>query len=139
MKVKHITKESLKDFRIQLDHVLQELGEKEGIKLTAGRCSYSDTYFSIKIEGAIEAEKGVATTKDQIAFKENAELYGLSPDDLFKTFRVGFGAEAYEVWGLRPRSKKYPILAKKVGTDNVYKFKAAVVKGYLQAQEAKVE
>lgn len=139
MKAKEITKEFLKDFRTQLDYALKELGEKEGIKLTAGRCSYSDTFFSIKIEGAVEAEKGVATTKDQIAFKENAELYGLSPDDLFKTFRVGFGAEAYEVWGLRPRSKKYPILAKKVGTDDVYKFEAAIVKGYLRVQEAEVE
>tara|TARA_R100000742_G_C4259886_1_gene77699 strand:- start:320 stop:742 length:423 start_codon:yes stop_codon:yes gene_type:complete len=140
MKVKYITKEFLKDFRTQLDYALEELGEKEGIKLTAGRCSYSDTFFSIKIEGAVEAEKGVATTKDQIAFKENAELYGLSPDDLFKTFRTGgFGGDAYEVWGLRPRSKKYPILAKKVGTDNVYKFKAAIVKCYLQVQEAEVK
>ena len=137
MKVKNITREFLKDFRTQLEYALEELGEKEGIKLTAGRCSYSDTYFSIKVEGAIEAEKGVATTKDQIAFKENAEIYGLSPDDLFKTFSTN--GKTYEVWGLKPRSKKYPILAKKVGTDNVYKFKASIVKCYLQIQEAEVE
>jgi|TARA_R100001443_G_scaffold96301_1_gene103103 hypothetical protein len=137
MKVKNITREFLKDFRIQLDHVLQELGEKEGIKLTAGHCSYSDTYFSIKIEGAIETEEGVATTKDQIAFKDNAELFGLSPDDLFKTFETG--GKSYEVWGLKPRSKKYPILAKEIGTDKVYKFKENTVKFYLKLQEAEVK
>jgi hypothetical protein len=137
MKVKYITKEFIKDFRTQLDYALKELGEKEGIKLTAGRCSYSDTYFSIKVEGAIEAEKGVATTKDQIAFKENAELYGLSPDDLFKTFSTN--GKTYEVWGLKPRSKKYPILAKEVGTNNVYKFAETTISFCLKLEETEVK
>lgn len=137
MKAKEITKEFLEDFRPQLNYALQELGEKHGLKITTGGASYSDTFFSIKLEGSVVAEEGVATTKDQIAFKNNAELYGLSPDDLFKTFEAH--GKVYEVWGLRPRAKSYPIIAKRVGSTQKFKFGAETVAFHLGIAKAKVK
>ena len=127
--IREINKNLLAELRREIDGLLLEVGKKYDLNLKVGNASYSSTYFTLKVEGSIVAEEGVATTREQLDFKDYAESHGLSPDDLFKTFETN--GEAYEIVGLKPRSKKYPIIARVVGTEKRYKFPATSIKLFL--------
>lgn len=85
-----------------------------GIKITVGNARFLPDNATFKIEMATIGQSGVANTREREAFKSQAVLYGLNPNDLDKTITYGFGGEQYTIIGLSPRRSKYPIVAKRV-------------------------
>jgi len=110
-----------------LDTVAAELG----YQIQVGNASFSGSQCTFKVECAVVGEDGMAQTREATDFKARAALYGLSPDDLGKVFTNG--GERFRVTGLKPKSRKYPIVAVRVKDDKGYKFPADMVKLALAA------
>jgi len=85
----------------------------------AGRASYGDGYFEIKVRFAKAGQSPEAE-----AFRQASEHFGLKAEDLGATFQSA--NKTFTITGLSPRSVKFPVLA-----DNEdgrgYKFKASTV------------
>ncbi len=107
MKVKEIDRNLIEKLRDEISHCLEPIGEKYGIELKAGRCGFSPSNFTLKLEGSLVSEDGVALTKEAVDFKKYAHWHGLEPEDLGKTF-VHTNV-VHTITGLRTRAKKYPI------------------------------
>lgn len=123
-----ITKDMLKQIREDINKALEPVGEKYGVKLTAGNASYTENNFTLKLEGAAVKEDGTVAAKDAEAFKRHAHLYGLSPDDLGRKF-TSQGKE-FTITGLNTKSGKYPIIGRD-SNGKGYKFGADMVKFFL--------
>lgn len=66
-------------------------------------------------------------------FKSHCRRYGLSPDDFGQTFE-SFGT-SYTVVGIKPNSRKYPIIAER-GDGKRFKFDATQVRRALERATA---
>jgi len=102
-----------------------------GLTAVIGRhASYTHANATFKVEVSELGQDGQAQTKEVEAFKQGAVLYGLKPEDLGRKFRGATGT--FEICGLSPKSRKYPILAKD-HRGKVYKFAPTSVKLYMAA------
>jgi len=115
--------------------VLAELAEKHGIRVVRKNCTFSETEIPVAFKFVVTQvdESGNAIDPREKEFCKNAHWFGLKADDFGKTFSTHEGT--YEICGVKTRNRKFPILAKKVGTDKTYKFNEDVVKQAL-AQDA---
>jgi|TARA_R110002051_G_scaffold11327_1_gene41354 hypothetical protein len=131
MKVKEIDRNLLEKVRDEISHCLEPIGEKHGIELKLGRCSYSSGNFTMKLEGSLVGDDGVVLTKEAEDFKKYAHWHGLEPEDLGKTFVQAH--VVYTITGLKTRARKYPITAK-ASNGGSYKFAADSVKRLLKGE-----
>lgn len=89
-----------------LRQVLQDVENKHGVKITIGRGSFTTDTYNVKLEMAVN---GVDTAKkdwDAYCF-----FYGLKSSDYGRKVQALDG-EIYTICGIKPRGKKYPIVAK---------------------------
>ena len=130
-KITGIDRSTIKLIRDRIDAALTDLADELGVTIKVGHASYSSSNVTYKVEVATESDDGTANTKDAEAFRLNAKAWGLSPDDLGKTFAVPRHPRTiYKIIGARPQSWKYPILAE-TQNGKVYKFPASSVKAAL--------
>lgn len=101
-----------------LTHKLIPAHPLAGYEIEAGRANYGEGYFEIKVRFSMPGQSPEAE-----AFKQNADLFGLTPEDLGATFTQR--GQTFEITGVATRSRKYPILASCGGKG--YKFTAASV------------
>jgi len=123
--------------RNKLDEVLalvaDDLKEELGVTVALRNGSYNSANITFKLECAEINADGVAQTKEVSDFRRYAYRLGLDPKDLGREFRAG--GQLFEICGLKPRSRRYPILGKnKAG--KVYKFAASTVKFGLEIRGA---
>lgn len=129
MKVKDIDRNLIEKVRDDIRPFLEPIGEKHGINLELGRCSYSSGNFTLKLEGSLVGDDGVVLTKEAEDFKKYAHWHGLVPEDLGKTFVHTH--VVYTITGLKTRAKKYPITAR-ASNGKEYKFAAGSVRMLLK-------
>ena len=133
MKVKEINRNLIEKVRDDIRPFLEPIGEKHGINLELGRCSYSSGNFTLKLEGSLVGDDGVVLTKEAEDFKKYAHWHGLVPEDLGKSFQSQ--GVVYTITGLKTRAKKYPITAQ-ASNGGSYKFAAGSVKSLLKGESA---
>ena len=121
-----IDKAKLRNIASDIEAAIQEVGKKHGVQLKRGNASYTDTNFTLKIEGAAIDSSGEILSREKQDFMYYALSYGLSPDDFGKTF-ISRG-RTFKISGLKPKASKYSILAEEVGTGKSFKFPATAVK-----------
>ena len=119
--IKQIDRASCKRLRTEMDKVLAPLGKKLGVSIFAGNASYDATNATFKVKIATLDTDGNVRDERAESFKRSAVLYGLKPEMLNTTFK-DWNGDAFEIVGLATRSRKYPVLAKKVGTESIFKF-----------------
>tara|TARA_R110002110_G_scaffold69439_12_gene187217 strand:- start:1087 stop:1512 length:426 start_codon:yes stop_codon:yes gene_type:complete len=121
-KIHQLDIHAIVDIRKALEPALQEIGAEYGLTLTLGRGTYSteNGTGTLKLELATLGENGEAESPAAKDFKAHAELFGLKATDLGRRF-VSNGSE-FEISGLKPRNRKYPIIATKVSDGRGYKF-----------------
>lgn len=126
MKVKKISKDTLKNIRPLINAILEPLGEGLGIKFHAGNCSFSEKEFTFKLNGRLPETDGEFIPKTHQDFKNNTHFnYGLEPDDLGTWFEID--GVSYAIDGCKPRSPKYPIIGKRADGKR-FKFQASAVR-----------
>jgi len=89
---------------------------------------FSSKNLTIPIEIAVVNSNGQAETQEVHEFKVNSELYGLKASDLGNTFHSPGSGQMFRVVGLKPRNRRYPILAERVSDGKQFKFSASLVK-----------
>jgi hypothetical protein len=116
-----------------MDAKLKELGAEFGINLKSSHISFTNTNATIKVEAAVKAANGEVVTKEAQDFKRWAMVFGLKPEWLGKTFKSQDGCNVI-IRGLKPKSKKYPVLGYNSYDGKTYKYPAHFVKSRMEGQ-----
>lgn len=125
MSITRFNKHNLGELREVIETALATASEETGLDIQLGRCRFSSDTATFKLEVKTVDEDGKAFDENAANFKVFAEDFGLSPNDLGKTF-VSSRVE-YTISGLKPRNRKYPVIATR-GDGKTFKFHAALVK-----------
>jgi len=132
MSIKRFNEHSLQHLRDVLEGYLATTAEETGLSIELGRCSFNANTATFKLEVKTIDVDGRAFDENAANFKVFAADFGLSPDDLGKTFVNNF--TTFTICGLKPRNRKYPILASKP-SGKVFKFTASVIQRLLYPDE----
>jgi hypothetical protein len=123
MKINQFNRPSLHMLRASLDEALKAVADRHGIVLKTGHISFTANTCSIRIEGSTIDPSGVVHSREAEDFKINAELHGLTPEHLNRTF-VSAGV-TYKLVGYRIKAPKKPFIIedeagrKFVGTEDM--------------------
>jgi hypothetical protein len=79
-----------------------------GVTFSRGNGTFDSASFSMKITATVDNADGSTRTPEMVDFEREAHYYGLDKDHLGTEFTVR--GETYKISGLKPRSRKYPIL-----------------------------
>lgn len=114
----------------EIQNILQEFAQQWGVSVTRGNCKFSPQNFELKINVALITE-GKVETREAVNFRTMASLYSLQASDMGRTFHKD--GRKFEIVGLKPQSRKYPVLAKDITPDSagegrVYKFSSETVR-----------
>ena len=118
-KITKLDKVTVKHIRKRLAAVVQPLAEELGVAIDAGNCTFGANNCRFQLNVALLDSAGKAITEEADCFRNNATLFGFEPDDLGGTFT--FRGQSYTLCGLKPKSHKYPVLARS-GNGKTYKF-----------------
>ncbi len=116
----------LHNLRAEIDNALADLAESYGLVIKAGGASFTSTNATFKIEIATKSQDGEVQTKERTAWLSLASLYGADPDKLGKV--VSYFGNEYKILGLLPKSRRFPVLAEKLGTGKNFKLPIECVK-----------
>ena len=128
MAMKEINRDNIRVLRPPLNVALQDVARDYGLSVSVGNATFTPTNVRFKIEFTVLGETGQPIDQTVENFKMHAHIYGLSPDDLGKTFYCD--GKPFTICGLKTRGWKYPIRAKNAN-GRVYKFSASYVKSCL--------
>lgn len=113
-------RKALRSFNADAIKALEGIAAEHGMSIRPGRHSFNEANATLKFDLSDITSSGEVLTPEAQAFKLNAALYGLSPDDLYGTFT--FRGEQFRLTGLKTRRPKFPISAEKVSTGRPHKF-----------------
>lgn len=122
--MKTFDKSNLKQVRDDMSAALEAVAKKHGIQLSLGGITFSPESFSVKLTAVIpgdSAEAGASSgqvTKWAASFKSQARLFGLKPEHLGKSVKIG--SQEYVIAGMRPRAKQPVVLRKPNGSYIAY-------------------
>lgn len=122
--------------RHDVENALKSVAEKYGIEITAGSISYTNEYCTMKITASVISESGEVLTKEKADFKKYAELFDLKPEDLGRTFKLN--NSTFEIVGLKPSSRKFPIIGRNVASNKRFKFTSSMVQFGMEKQMPKM-
>ena len=116
--INEFNRNNLDIMRTSINSKLAELESDFNIKIELGRISYSDNNFTSKVNCNLIKDGQVVET---IAtdFDRCKEAWGLE-FSLGTTFISN--NSTYKVLGLKPRNRKYPIIAEDISNGKRYKF-----------------
>lgn len=116
-----ITKTFVQTFRSEFKDAVAELEKKHGISISIGNINYNSTKFTTKLEvvDSRPDEDGNVVTGEQAAFNANCGVVGLSPHHYNAKF--SHRRNDYILVGVKPRNRRYPIIAEDVISGRRYK------------------
>ena len=118
-----MTVETVRAFRNDFKEAVKQLEEKYHIVIDLGRITYDESSF----RGQLTAKDG--GSKDEVLandFNKHCRMFGLGPEDLNRRFN--YKGEMYEIIGIKPSKRKYPILCRKIADDSTILFTTDVKK-----------
>jgi hypothetical protein len=110
MKVKSFDRPTARVVGNAIESAVQGVAKEFGIIIQRVSGRYDEKLYTLKLECAVMSN-GQPTSRAAEDFKRWATLYGLKPSDLHK--QIVFLGEHYKVVGLKPKSRRYPILAER--------------------------
>ena len=111
----------IKMIRGEMKEALNEMGVKYGLSFNLGTITFTDTDFSVKVRGIDHdvTTAGSAIELDWNKYKDRyPELRGIV---LGQRFRNDEG-NVYRIAGLKPRNRKYPVIAIRESDGKSFKF-----------------
>jgi hypothetical protein len=109
-KIKELDIAAVKYIRKRLETAVKPLAEELGVAIDIGGCTFNASNCRFQLKIAVLDSNGKAITEESESFRSNAKLFGLEPDDLGKEFV--FRGQSYTICGLKPKSRKYPVIAR---------------------------
>ena len=132
--IKNFDKTTCRDVSAAIEEALRPLGERLGLTFRPRGGSFSGTSYTLKLECVAGTDGDAPAGRDAEAFRLYATRYGLTPDDLGRTFKVG-GRE-HRLVGAAPRSHKKPLITECDGKS--YKWPVETVARCLGAKVGQV-
>ena len=114
----------VRSLHAEIQKALEPIAAKHGLRLERKHCTYAPDEMPVSFKllvTKLDADGNVMSTEAK-DFVKYAKSYGFEPSDLGREFKIG--RDTYRLYGLKPRSRKYPILAENVRTGKIYKFTA---------------
>jgi hypothetical protein len=124
-----ITKQKLQAIRPEVNQALLDLGKKYGLSIQLGTGHFTSTNATFKLEMSVVTDTGVVIKREMQDLQLWAPRYGITPDVIKNTFRVG--ADEFVLVGFMPRRYKMPFLAKNVRTGIIFKLTSRQVQNGL--------
>ena len=118
MKITSTKQIDFKRFRNDVDKALNEIAKQYGLEtLSAGNVSYTDTSFTMKLEGTTYLTDA---KKDQLDndIKSIMKMYGIGD---YYNATIMIRNKRFKVVNINPRAKKMPVELMEVGTNNTFK------------------
>jgi len=107
--VTRFNEQNLREIREALESALAIVEEETGLSIELGSCRFLPHSAKFKVEVKTVDRDGRAFDEGAANFKVFAKDFGLEPEYLGRVF-VSNSIE-YTITGLKPRNKKYPIIA----------------------------
>ncbi len=123
-KIKQFDKSTVQYISKRLQAVLTPLAKELGVMIDLGSCTFQTSNCRIQLKVAVLDPDGEPVTEEADAFKRSAKLFGFEPADLGTELIVQ--GQSYTICGLRPKSRKYPVIAR-AGNGKDYKFACRTV------------
>jgi hypothetical protein len=123
-KITKLNKPTVKYIGKRLRAAVKPLAEELGVTMDVGNCTFQASNCRFQLKVAVLDPNGQPVTEEMECFKTNAKLFGFEPDDLGKEF--SFQGQSYTICGLKPKSRKYPVIARS-GNGKNYKFACRAV------------
>ena len=123
-KIKQLDKPTVKYIRKRLQATLMPLAKELGVVIDFGSCTFQTSNCRIQLKVAVLDPDGEPVTEEADAFRRSAKLFGFEPADLGAEFIVQ--GQTYTISGLRPKSRKYPVIAR-AGNSKDYKYACRTV------------
>lgn len=124
-RIERFDRATCREFSMAVEDALQDVAKEFGVNVEMGNGSFQGTSYTLKVVASVIASDGSVLSPDATAFKRMATMYGLREDDLGSIFQSR--GEEYVVTGMRPRSRKYPVMVERVKDGKAFKFSAPVV------------
>lgn len=124
--LKTIGKCEARRIRERINHELDHIGKDIGCNIEAQKGTYTNNYVKFDLICAIiDPKTGLSENPEVLAFKEKAHMWGLIPDDIGRHFFCQ--DEEFVICGAKKRAHKYPILARSLKNNKVYKFSLRII------------
>jgi hypothetical protein len=112
-----LDKEKVKQFRNEINNVLEKYGEEKGIQIHLGSIRFDDNSFTGKLKVVLAENK---TKAEQMEWNKNCDLFNLKKEDYGKI--ISLRGNKYKIIGLKPKSRKYPLLVERINNSRKYGF-----------------
>ena len=115
-----VSKEQVKRIRAAVEAAFLSALDAEGLRYNGSSAKYGDTgSITFKFIAVEDGPNGVNVASPEAqAFLMYANAYGSSPEALGG--RIVYGGNDYIIEGLRPRARKFPVLARRTSDGKVY-------------------
>lgn len=123
-KINSLDRTAVRRINEDIQSALDAVAKRYGVQIKVGNSRFSNTNCTTKIDISTVNEGGTVMTKEATDFNRFAASFGITKK-LGDTFE--FRYDTYEIVGLKPRSSKYPVLAKNLSNGKTFKFPANVI------------
>jgi hypothetical protein len=123
-KINSLDRTAVRRINDDIQSALDTVAKRYGVQIKVGNSRFSNTNCTTKIDISTVNEGGTVMTKEATDFNRFAASFGITKK-LGDTF--DFRYDTYEIAGLKPRSSKYPVLAKNLSNGKTFKFPANVI------------
>lgn len=120
-KINSLDRTAVRRINDDIQSALDAVAKRYGVQIKVGNSRFSNTNCTTKIDISTVNEGGTVMTKEATDFNRFATSFGITKK-LGDTF--DFRYDRYEITGLKPRSSKYPVLAKSLSNGKTFKFPA---------------
>jgi hypothetical protein len=115
----NIDKDKVREIQADIKTVLEGVAAKHGLTVEVGGGRFDASQYIPKVTFK-------APGADRAAFERDAGQVGLAADDFGRIVTLS-GGRRFELLGINLRRPKYPILARNLDDDKVYKLTEAAV------------
>ena len=124
MEIKTLDRQNIRLINSEINNAVQEVAKKYGVEIKTGSSSYTSNSATTKVVISTVGDDGVVMTREVEDFNNNKELFGITKNigDTFSHRGVEF-----KIAGLMPRSRKFPVLGKRVSDGKEFKFMPVTV------------
>lgn len=124
--MKQITRAALKKFTADAEKALEAVAKKHGVQVSYKSARFTSANATMKFEIATIGKDGTAKTQEATDFERYAEQLGFNPSDLGSTF--SWQGKTYMIVGLKPRSRKAPVVVESTIDGKRFKMPVDMVK-----------
>jgi len=108
-KVTSFDRQNIRQINSEIESAIKSIAEKYGLEVKLGSTRFTNSNFTTKLQVATVGEGGITMSKEATDFNRYKSYLGIKMDLGQEFVRNG---NTYTIIGLKPRSTKYPVLAK---------------------------